>query len=50
MTAQELQGLFRHQGRHTISTVNDDMQALGIDMGEALLDIGQIVRNDGVLR
>src|SRR4029079_5301410 len=48
--AQELQRLFRHQGCNTISTIDDHMQAFRIDVAEGLLDIGQIVGNDRVLR
>ena len=50
LTAEKLQRLFGHQGRHAISTVDDDVQAFRIDMGETLLEIGQIVGNDGMLR
>src|SRR6185503_7152266 len=50
VTAEKFQGLLGHQRCHPVSAVDHDMEALGVDVAEALLDIGQIVWNDGVLR
>ena len=51
LSGQQLSALhFDLRGGDDWFIVDDDVQASGVDMREALLDIGQIVRNDGMLR
>src|SRR5215831_7906130 len=48
--AQEFQRLFRHQGCCPVPTVDDHVKPVSLQPSKTLFDIGEIVRNNRVLR